>query len=135
MEATYASAFAMKHVWRDLETLKHRLNLSEFYSQFVDLTKLVGQTVHTSVFGSRLYDIYEAKMLDSERQILSSVIVTAHQTGRTIHLRNAMNVVDKLNLLQGGRGSNLGNTGSGTATILVPGPMELGLISQSNACA
>jgi hypothetical protein len=86
MEATYASAFATKHVWRNLETLKLGSNLSEFHSQFLDLAKLVGETAYTAVFGSRLYDIYSVKISDLECQILSSVIVTAHQMGRTIHL-------------------------------------------------
>jgi hypothetical protein len=100
MDATYAYAFATKHVRRNLETLKRGSNLSEFHSRFLDLAKLVGETAHTAAFSSRLYDIFTAKMSDSERQILSSVIVTAHQTGCTMHLRDAMNVVDESNLLR-----------------------------------
>jgi hypothetical protein len=135
MEVTYASAFATKHIWRDLETLKCGSNLSEFDSWFLDLAKLVGETAHTAAFGSRPYDTYTAKMSDLECQILSSVIVTAHQMGRTIHLRDAINIVDESNLRRGGRGNTLGNTGPGTAATFALGPMELGLISQSNACA
>jgi hypothetical protein len=99
MEATYASTFATKHVWCDLETLKCGSNLSEFHSPFLDVAKLERETAHTAVFGSRLYNIYTAKMSDSKRQILSLVIVTADQTGCTTHLCSAMNVVDVLNLL------------------------------------
>jgi hypothetical protein len=94
-----------------------------------------GETAHTAMFGSQLYDIYMAKLSDSECQILSLVIIPAHQTGCTIHLRGAMNVVDESNLLSGGHGNTRGTTGPCTATMFVPGPMELGLISQSNACA
>jgi hypothetical protein len=135
MEAIYASAFISKYVWCDSETLKYRLNLSEFHRQFLNLAKLVGETEHTATFGSRLYDIYAAKMLDSELQILNSVIVTAHQTGRMLHLHDAMNVVDKFYLLRRGRGSALGSSSSSTATTLASGPMKLGVISQTNACA
>ncbi|KAF8524542.1 hypothetical protein BDD12DRAFT_904589 [Trichophaea hybrida] len=99
MDATNASAFVTKHVWRDLKTLKRGSNRSEFYSRFLNLAKLVGETAHTAAFSSRLYDIYMAIMSDSECQIPSSVIVTAHQMGRTIHMRDAMKVVDKSNLL------------------------------------
>ncbi|KAF8532332.1 hypothetical protein BDD12DRAFT_902317 [Trichophaea hybrida] len=72
-------------------------------------------------------------MSDSDSQILCSVIVTDHQMGRTIHWRDAMNIVDESNLLRGGRGSTPGRTS--TATTLGPSLMELGLISQTNACA
>jgi hypothetical protein len=99
MEATYASAFATKHVGPDLESLKHGTNLSEFHSRFLDLAQLVGESAHTAVFGSQLYDIYTAKTSDLEHQILSSVIITAHQTECTMHRCDAMNVVDELNLL------------------------------------
>jgi hypothetical protein len=134
MKATYVSAFATKHVCRDLETLKRRSNLSVFQSQFFNIAKLVVETVHTATFGRRVYDIYGAKTSDLDRQILSSVIVTADQTERTIHLRDAMNVVDKLNLLRDGGGSTLSNNGSGIAMTLAPGPMELELISLTNGC-
>jgi hypothetical protein len=94
MQATYASTFVTKHVWRNLETLRRGSNLSEFHSWFLNLTKLVGETAHTAAFGSRLYDIYTAKMSDWEGENLSLVIMTAHQTEHTFHLRDAMNVVD-----------------------------------------
>jgi hypothetical protein len=99
MEATYASAFATRHVWHNLDTLKCGSNLSEFLSRFLDLAKLVGETVHTAEFGSKLYVIYWAKMSDSERQILSSIIITSHHKVPTINLRDTMNVVDESNLL------------------------------------
>jgi hypothetical protein len=50
MDSTYTSAFTTKYVPCDLESLKYRFNLSEFHIQFLDLAKLVGETVHTAVF-------------------------------------------------------------------------------------
>jgi hypothetical protein len=38
------------------------------------------------------------------------------------------------NLLQDGHGSTLGTTASDIATLLAPGPMELGSINQTNGC-
>jgi hypothetical protein len=134
MEETYASTFATKDIWRDLETLKSGSNLSEFHSRFLNLTKLVGETAHTATYCSQLYDVYTAKMSDLKCQIFSSLIVTGHQTGHMIDLHHPMNVVDELNLLQGGCGNTLGNSGACTAAMFVPGRMELGSISQSNAC-
>jgi hypothetical protein len=75
-----------------------------------------------------------AKMLDSDRQILCSVIITAHHMGHMIHLHDAMNGVDESNILQGGHGNTLGNTGPGTAATFAPGPMESGSFSQLNSC-
>jgi hypothetical protein len=128
------SAFATKYIWQDLKSLKRRPNLSEFHSQFLDLAQLVEETVCTAMFGSRLYDLYAAMISDCESQILSAVIVTAHQTGWTIHLCDARNVVDESNLLCRGRGKILSSTGPGTTMTLAPGPKELDAISQTNAC-
>lgn len=78
MDPTNRSAFATKHVCRDFVTLKRWVDLAEFHCRILDLATLVGNTAYTALFGSRLYNIYTAQISVLERQIVSSVIITAH---------------------------------------------------------
>jgi hypothetical protein len=86
MNVIYASEIATKNDCRNLATRKCGSKRSVCHRRFLDLAKLVGKTLYTVVFGSRLDEIYMAKMTDSEHQILSSVIVTTNRMGHIINL-------------------------------------------------
>jgi hypothetical protein len=52
MEATYASSLSTKHIWQNVDPLNWGSNLLEFHSQFLNLTKLAGETMHNNRFGN-----------------------------------------------------------------------------------
>ncbi|KAF8536979.1 hypothetical protein BDD12DRAFT_888717 [Trichophaea hybrida] len=70
-----------------------------------------------------------------QQQLQQQAASKYNSNRKPIYLCDAMNVVDESNLLPGGCGYNHGNTGPGTAATFTPGPMDLGSIRQSNACA
>ena len=59
MEATYASAFSINYVWRDLSNLKRGRDVAAFHSRFTTLARLVGKTPDTALYSSRLWDFYD----------------------------------------------------------------------------
>ena len=74
MEATFASAFSVNYIWRDLTNLRRGRDIITFHSRFTDLARLVGESPDTALYGSRLWDIYYDKMTTQEQHTLSSVI-------------------------------------------------------------
>ena len=147
IETTFASAFSINYVWRDLSNLKRGRDTASFHTRFSDLARLVGETPDTALYGSRLWDIYYEKMSAQEQHTLSSAIHMARQLGRKPCLRDAMAVLDEDNLKHGGSQLAAKPTAvsptlllaPGASTSLAPGPMELGVASgtksDSSQCA
>ena len=82
MMKVFASSFALQYVWRDLANLKRGRDVSAFHIRFTELTRLVDLKPDTAKYGSRLWDLYYAKMTKQEQHTLSAVIQVARQVDR-----------------------------------------------------
>ena len=74
LEAKYASPFSVNYVWRDLASLNRGQEVVAFQTRFTELARLVGKSLGTGLYGSRLRDVYYEKMSATEQHTLSSVI-------------------------------------------------------------
>ena len=143
MEATYTSPLSVNYVWCDLANLKCGRDVVSFHSRFTELAKLVGESPDSTLYGSRLWDVYYEKMTTQEQHTLSSVIHMTRQLGRKPCLRDAMTVLDEDNMKHGNATKPASfataSSATGASTSPAPGPMELGAIvsigSKSDQCA
>ena len=137
----YSPAFAVEAVWNHLEALKHGSGpgaSQEFNIKFLDLARLASKNRQNTQQGDRLYMIYIKKMMAHERDILSAIAISMHQSKKTITLDNAIAVTDDQAVTQGltGGTTSIGNTSTpallpftSCSNPTAPAPMDLSAIT------
>ena len=139
MEATYASAFSINYVWRDLGNPKRGRGVSAFHSASRPCP-LGRQGPRHGPLRLPPVDVYYEKMTLAEKHTLSSVFQMTRKLGKMLCLRDAMAVIDEEKLNSGGSATAKAEapaptvvpttlTAPGSTTPLAPGPMELATVS------
>lgn len=116
MEATFASAFSVNYVWRDLTNLRRGRDIVAFHNRFTNLARPVGESPDTALYDSRLRDaiavLDEGDLRHGGSQSAGVKSTAAPSTTAAL---------------------------AGSSTALAPGPMELsafsGAKSDSIQCA